>query len=235
MRSVLGVSVVVVMVVGAAAGSAWAQPGAPSFTGGQIQGNGFPEPLIQASPGAIAPTGGSGGGSTGGGTLGTASASANITLSPSESLIQLSGTASHPNGPSGGYTGASSAQELIFSVTSNVSFTVSNASLFGADPFLPVAFRGITGTITGDPTTGGTLSPGTYGLRFAVAAGLGNAISVAVVIPSSAPNYFAYANVPSNSYTATASLDWKLTLVPGPSGGVVLGLGALVMARRRRG
>lgn len=231
MRSVLGVSAVVVV---SAAGSAWAQPGAPSFTGGQIQGNGFPEPLIQASPGTIAPTGGSGGGSTGGGVLGTASASANIVLSPSQSVIELSGSAFHPNGPNGGYTGASSAQELIFSVTSNVSFTVSNASLFGADPFLPVAFRGITGTITGDPTTGGTLSPGTYGLRFAVAAGLGNAISVALVIPSLAPNYFAYAGVPSDSYTATASLDWKLTLVPGPSSAAVLMLTGLGAVRRRR-
>lgn len=223
-------------VLGAAlvfAASAAAQPGSPQFTGGQILPNGFPDPLIPTSPGMIMAAGGSGGGSTGGGVVrGTASASINAGGTGFESNITLSGSAFHP--PVGiladGFTGAASAQEIVFTLASPVSFTVTNNSLVGSYPINPVVLRSITGTLTGDPSVSGTMSAGTYGIRFAIAAGSRSGMSFVI---GSNQNYAPFASLPEDYYLSS-TLDWKLTMIPGPGAGAVMVMGGMIALRRRR-
>lgn len=201
-----------------------AQPVNFSFTGGMITGDGFPGPLVPSSSGVMNGSNGSGSGSTGGG-IGMAVANANLLSTAINSSMRLTGQASHGD-TQNGFTSAFSTQELILSLSDEAAFVVANTSTIGAVSILPVEFRAITGAITGDPTSAGTLTPGTYGIRFAVVAGNAEAFAF--------QNYPGYAGVPAGYY-ATGSLDWTLTLTaPAPGVAALFGIGAVAIVRRRR-
>lgn len=174
-----------------------------TLTSGTVTGAGFPEPLVLQSS-VSTPTKRSGGGSTGGGFGGTATASMQVTTSPTDTLVALSGTATHTN--DFGYTAAYSQQEVVLTLPQAANYSIVNLSrtvINGTNtPFTPITFQAITGVKTG--TTSGKLSPGTYRLKFGVAAGRPDVFSFSVV-----SEWY-------NQFTATGCastvVDWKLTL-----------------------
>lgn len=220
--------------------AALAQPGSPQITGGLIRPNGFPDPLVASGPGTMTATGGSGGGSTGGGVfppiVGLAEATITAGGTAIESTIALSGRASHPNIGVflDGFTGAASAQEIIFSLSSPVTFSVTNSStvsnLAVSYAINPVVLRAITGTITGDPTASGSMTEGTYGIRFAIAAGSRSGLNSVI---GSNVNYAPFASLPNDFYLF-GTLNWQLNMVPAPGAGAAMVLGGMIALRRRR-
>jgi len=174
-----------------------------TLTSGTVAGAGFPEPLVQQ--GAVSTTTKrSGGGSTGGGFGGTATASMQVTISPSDTLVALSGTATHTS--DFGYTAAYTQQEVVLTLPQAANYSIANLSRTVVNstntPFTPVTFQTITGTKTG--TTSGKLSAGTYRLKFGVAAGRDNVFSFSEV--SEWYNQF------TPTGCANTVVDWKLTL-----------------------
>lgn len=189
----------------ASVGSALASPVPASFTSGSVTGAGFPEPLNQQ--GAVSTTNKrSGGGSTGGGFGGTALASIDITPLDTETLVGLSGTANHIS--EFGYTAAYTQQEVVLSLSQAAKYTIANQSrtlVNGVNtPFTPVTFQAITGSITTTGPNAGKLTPGTYRVKFGVAAGRPNVFSFSVV--SEWYNQF------TNTGCANTIVDWKLSL-----------------------
>lgn len=187
------------------AASASAGPVTASFSSGTVTGAGFPEPIAQQSP-VSTTSKRSGGGATGGGFAGSAFASVQITPTDVETQIQLLGTAAHAN--DFGYTAAYTNNEVVFTLTQAATFKITNQSttVVGSTttPFVPVTFANGTGTITSFSASTGELTPGTYKLRFGVAAGRDNTFSFSVV------------STWYNQFTATGcnstSVNWKLTL-----------------------
>ena len=183
--------------------AAFATPVPATLTSGTVAGAGFPEPLVQQ--GAVSTTTKrSGGGSTGGGFGGTATASMQVTTSGSDTLVGLSGTATHT--AEFGYTAAYTQQEVVLTLTQPANYSIVNLSrtiVFGTNtPFTPVTFQAITGVKTG--TTSGKLAAGTYRVKFGVAAGRDNVFS------------FSEVSEWYNQFTPTGCsntvVDWKLTL-----------------------
>lgn len=182
--------------------------GAPvsvSISLGSVAGAGFPEPLVQQTP-VSTTSRRSGGGSTGGGFAGTASADLRVTSDTLTTTLSISGGATHLS--EFGYTAASTAQEVVFSLASAAVYTLANQSRTVVNaatvPLLPITFQGVSGTITPTSATTGRLSAGTYRLRFGAAAGRPNTFSFSVVSAW-------YAALDSTGCNSTV-LDWKLTL-----------------------
>ncbi|MBX3388236.1 MAG: hypothetical protein KF691_02140 [Phycisphaeraceae bacterium] len=184
---------------------AHASPVTASFTSGSVTGAGFPEPLAQQSP-VSTTTKRSGGGSTGGGFGGTASASLDMTNTDTETVIALSGTATHIS--EFGYTAAYTQSEVVLSLTQAAKYSIVNQSRTLVNgtttPFTPVTFQAITGSITPTGANAGKLTPGTYRVRFGVASGRADVFSFSVV-----SEWY-------NQFTATGCAgtvaDWKLKL-----------------------
>lgn len=184
---------------------ALASPVPATFTSGSVVGAGFPEPLNQQ--GAVSTTNKrSGGGSTGGGFGGTALASIEITPLDTETLVGLSGTATHVS--DFGYTAAYTQQQIVLSLSEAAKFTITNQSrtlVNGVNTFFtPVTFQAISGSITTTGPNAGKLTPGTYRVKFGAAAGRANVFSFSVV--SDWYNQF------NATGCANTVLDWKLSL-----------------------
>lgn len=191
--------------VSLAAGSASASPVSASFTSGSVTGAGFPEPIAQQSPVSTTQKR-SGGGSTGGGFGGTAAASVDITNTDTETLIGLTGSATHI--AEFGYTAAHTQQEVVLSLAQPADYAIANQSRTIVNgtttPFLPVTFQAISGSIIPTGPNAGKLTAGTYRLKFGAAAGRPDVFSFSVV--SEWYNQF------TPTGCANTVLDWKLTL-----------------------
>ena len=201
---------------------------AGSFTAGTLIGDGFPGPLNTA-PSSMGASKGSGNGSTGGG---FAAAQVGLTDTPVNTKLGITGHAEHDS--IFGYTAVYTSDAIIFNLTQAADFSVLNSStLVPGNPnraainFNPIVFEALTGSITGDILSGGTLSAGTYSIRFTVAAmAVGSANFLAI------PNgYTAF----DDTGILSADVDWSMTLtsVPTPGTLAMLGLAGLAVRRRR--
>ncbi|MBS0190592.1 MAG: hypothetical protein U0573_01710 [Phycisphaerales bacterium] len=182
-----------------------AAPVTASFTSGSVTGAGFPEPLAQQPPVSLSNKR-SGGGSTGGGFGGTALGTIQISPTEQTTEVALTGTATHIS--DFGYTAAYTSQEIVLSLAQASTFSITNQSttiVSGVSKsFSPVTFQGISGVVTSFTPTRGELTPGTYRIRFGIAAGR--------------PDVFSFSEVSTwyNQFNATGcnttSVNWKLTL-----------------------
>lgn len=150
---------------------ALAAPVNATLTSGSVSGAGFPEPLVQ-QPKVSTTTKRSGGGSTGGGFGGTASAFLEVGTSGGSTNVALTGTATHTN--EFGYTAAYTDAAVVLTLTEAATYSITNLSTTKVNnvstAFNPVTFESATGFINAFTATRGELSPGTYRLRFGVAA-----------------------------------------------------------------
>lgn len=153
------------------AASGVAAPVGATLTSGSVSGAGFPEPLVQQSK-VSTTSKRSGGGSTGGGFGGTASASLDVGNAGGATNVALTGTATHTN--EFGYTAAYTDAAVVLTLTEAATYSITNLSTTKinnvATAFNPVTFESATGFINAFSATRGELSPGTYRLRFGVAA-----------------------------------------------------------------
>ena len=79
----------------------------------------------------------------------------------------------------------------------------------------PVRLHAITGSIDGDPETGGTLAPGTYGLDVWIGAFAQGLFSVGIGEEFRQAGYASFIE----TGVASASADWSLQLQPVPQCG----------------
>ncbi len=153
------------------ASSVVAAPVAATLTSGSVTGAGFPEPLVQQTK-VSTTTRRSGGGSTGGGFGGTASASLDVGNSGGATNISLTGSATHTN--EFGYTAAYTDAAVVLTLTEAATYAIANLSTTKVNnvstAFNQVTLESATGFINTFSATRGDLSPGTYRLRFGVAA-----------------------------------------------------------------
>ncbi len=186
-------------------GVAFGTPVPATFTSGSVTGAGFPEPLVQQGSTSTSIKR-SGGGSTGGGFGGTAAAAVQVTNPGNDTLVAISGTATHS--AEFGYTAAYTDQQVVLSLTQAANYSIANLSRTVVNstttPFIPVTFQGITGAITPTSATTGKLTAGTYRLKFGAAAGRPDTFSFSVV--SEWYNQF------TPTGCASTVVDWKLTL-----------------------
>ncbi|MBY0113504.1 MAG: hypothetical protein K2Y21_11820 [Phycisphaerales bacterium] len=183
---------------------ALAGPLGSGFIGGNLRAAGFPDPLRQNPTNVVTLKSGSGGGSTGGGFGGFASSSAQITDSDADSTIALSGFASHFNPD--GYTAAYTNQPLLLALTKPTRFAITDASRTNDGPLRMVTFAGISGTISETSPGVGTLSAGTYSIRYGVGGGRVNQFGPTVV-----SEWFSGYGAGS---AYGSNLDWTLKLTP---------------------
>jgi hypothetical protein len=153
------------------ASSCVAAPVAATLTSGSVTGAGFPEPLVQQTK-VSTTTKRSGGGSTGGGFGGTASAFLEVGNSGGATNVALTGTATHTN--EFGYTAAYTDAAVVLTLTEAAIYSISNLSTTKVNnvstAFNPVTFESANGFVNAFSATRGELAPGTYRLRFGVAA-----------------------------------------------------------------
>lgn len=159
-----------------------AAPVAATLTSGSVSGAGFPEPLVQ-QPKVSTTTKRSGGGSTGGGFGGTASASLDVGNSNGATNISLTGGATHTN--EFGYTAAYTDAAVVLTLTEAATYSITNLTTTKVNnvstAFNPVTFESATGFINPFSANRGELSPGTYRLRFGVAAAQPSTFSFSLV------------------------------------------------------
>lgn len=184
---------------------ALAAPVAATLTSGSVSGAGFPEPLVQ-QPKISTTAKRSGGGSTGGGFGGTASASLDVGNSNGATNISLTGGATHTN--EFGYTAAYTDAAVVLTLTEAATYTITNLTTTKVNnvstAFNPVTFESATGFINAFTATRGELSPGTYRLRFGVAAAQPFTFSFSLV--STWYNQF------NTTGCANTNVNWTLTL-----------------------
>ncbi|MBS0190591.1 MAG: hypothetical protein U0573_01705 [Phycisphaerales bacterium] len=184
--------------------AALAGPLGTGFTSGNIRAAGFPDPLRQNTLAPVGPKSGSGGGSTGGGFGGFATTSVGITDSDDQSSIAVSGYAFHPIND--GYTASYTQTPITLALTKSTKYTIAENSSVDYAPQPLVTFEALTGDISPDSPTSGTLSAGIYKISYGVAAGLKYALGSSVVSP--------WYPVSGAGKINSASLDWKISLKP---------------------
>lgn len=184
--------------------AAFGGPLGSGFTSGNIRAAGFPDPLQQTTLSPVGPKAGSGGGSTGGGFGGFASADVGLSDSDGGSTLSLSGYAFH--NLNDGYTASYAATPLVFALTKPTSFLISENSTVDGGPHTLVTFEAVTGSVSYASATTGTLSAGTYRVRFGVAGGRANSFGPTVV----SEWYAAF----GSARVGQSSLDWTMTLSP---------------------
>lgn len=201
MRSTLRIAAGLAAVV---SGSSLAGPLGSGFVGGNLRASGFPDPLVQYSTNTLSLKSGSGGGSTGGGFAGFADSSAAIADSDLDSTVSLSGVAAHFN--SDGYTAAHAAQPMVLAITRPTRFSIFDDSRTNDGPLRMVTFEALSGTIAETAPGVGTLSAGTYRIRYGVGGGKVNQFGPTVVTEW----YSGYGTGRANG----SNLDWRMKLTP---------------------
>jgi hypothetical protein len=183
---------------------ALAGPLGSGFVGGNLRAAGFPDPLTQSPTNVVTLKSGSGGGSTGGGFAGFAGSSATITDSDVDSTVALSGLAAHFSFD--GYTAAYTREPLMLALTKPTRFAITDNSRTNDGPLRMVTFAGISGTISETSPGVGTLSAGTYSIRYGVGSGTVNQFGPTVL----SEWYDNFADGQANG----SNLDWSLKLTP---------------------
>ena len=200
MKFVLSVSLGVL-----AASPCLGAPVGATLTSGSVTGAGFPEPLVQ-QPKVSTTVKRSGGGSTGGGFGGTASASLDLGTAGGATSVTLTGTATHTN--DFGYTAAYTDAAVVLTLTEPATYAITNLSTTKVNnattAFNPVTFESATGFINAFGPGVGELAPGTYRLRFGVAAAQPFTFSFSLV--STWYNQF------NTTGCANTNVQWTLTL-----------------------
>ncbi|HEX8876361.1 MAG TPA: hypothetical protein VF777_06405 [Phycisphaerales bacterium] len=184
---------------------ALAAPVSATLTAGSVSGAGFPEPLIQQNK-VSTTIKRSGGGSTGGGFGGTASAFLEVGNSGGATNVALTGSAAHTN--EFGYTAAYTDAAVVLTLTEAATYTITNLSTTQVNSvstaFNPVTFESANGFINAFTATRGELSPGTYRLRFGVAAAQPFTFSFSLVAT--------WYNQFNATGCANTNVNWTITL-----------------------
>lgn len=185
---------------------ALAGPLGSGFTAGSIEAAGFPDPLVQSPGNYLALKSGSGGGSTGGGFAGFAFSDAGISDAPDGATISLQGLSSHFNFD--GFTASYSSEPLVLALTRPTRFAITDISGTIDGPLRMVTFEPLSGVIDETGPGVGTLSAGTYAIRYGVGSGFVNQFG-----PTVLSEWFSgYGD--DEAYGST--LDWKMRLSPVP-------------------
>lgn len=201
MRTTLGIALSLAAV---AAGTSLAGPLGSGFVGGRLRAAGFPDPLQQNPANVVTLKSGSGGGSTGGGFAGFADSAVSILDSDVDSTVALSGRASHFNFD--GYTAAYTNQPLLLALTKPTRFAITDNSRTNDGPLRMVTFEAMSGAINETAPGVGTLSAGTYSIRYGVGGGKVNQFGPTVLTEW----YGDYGSGQAHG----SNLEWSLKLTP---------------------
>jgi hypothetical protein len=184
--------------------SVLAGPLGSGFIGGNVRAAGFPDPLDQNGGNFVSLKNGSGGGSTGGGFAGFSTSFIGIDDTEVGSAISITGAALHF--VFDGYTAAYTAEPLVLALTKPTRFSISDISSTDLGPLRMVTFEPGTGSITESTRSTGTLSAGTYSIRYGVGEGVVNQFG-----PTELTEWFGEYEL---LFVTGSNLNWRLELTP---------------------